>query len=79
MLHVNPADPHRINVPPELKWVKQALAGGHLCLLQTIRTVSAGLQVGTEPKLAELRGDFNRAWALVASKKRGENLVNSKR
>ncbi|MGH9535720.1 MAG: DUF5677 domain-containing protein [Terriglobales bacterium] len=55
-------DIHRIDVPPSAKWCREALSGGHYCLVQTVRTVAQALSAQPEPSVEELERQRRSAW-----------------
>ncbi len=54
--------PPKIEVPPSLQWVEQALVGGHLCALRMTQTLADALSVEPNPPIAKLDEDFHYAW-----------------
>lgn len=74
VLHFDPrTDPHRIDVPPSMAWVQQALVGGHACLRHTIKTLSEALGVESTPSLAAVQEAEVQAWQGIARAESGPN------
>lgn len=55
-------DPHRVEVPPTLDWSKEALSGGHHCMIRVVRTLGQTFGVEPEPDVATLEHEFHYAW-----------------
>ena len=55
-------DPHRVEVPPTLKWSKEALSGAHNCMVGVVRTLSQTFGVAAEPTADVLEQEWRYAW-----------------
>jgi hypothetical protein len=55
-------DPHRVEVPPILKWSKEALSGAHNCMVGVVRTLSQAFGVAPEPTVEVLEQEWRYAW-----------------
>jgi hypothetical protein len=60
--HFESAREEQIAVPPSLKWCRQALCGGHCCLLGVIQTLEVMFDQEGVPCTDELVKDFQIAW-----------------
>lgn len=56
------ADEHRIEVPPSLRWGREALIGGHLCAVRIVRTLSETFAVEPCYPGKKLEEDFHYVW-----------------
>jgi len=62
-MHYQPdEDPHRLAVPPSLKWCSDSLIGGHLSALKMAQTLARTFNKDTSPPFAELEADYRTAW-----------------
>jgi hypothetical protein len=62
MRHFGANDPHRVEVPPTLRWSKEALSGAHHCMVGVVRTLSQTFGVAPEPTVGVLEREWQYAW-----------------
>ena len=56
-------DEDRISVPPSLRYCKEALSGGHMCLCKMVETVATTFDWKPVHTVESLAHDFEYAWA----------------
>jgi hypothetical protein len=56
-------DEHRIDVPPTLRWSKEALSGGHHVMVKVVESLGRTLGVAPEPTVETLVREWHYAWA----------------
>ena len=62
-MHYDPGeDPHRLTVPPSLKWCGASLIGGHGLSLEMLKTLTGALNTQSAPPCAELEKDYENVW-----------------
>lgn len=62
-LHFQPSvDLHRIDVPPSMKWCREALFGGHICLVKSVGAFAEAMATESEPTVGELENQHKLVW-----------------
>jgi len=56
-------DEDRISIPPSLKYCKEALSGGHMCMCKMVETVAKTFDWTPVHSIESLAQDFSYAWA----------------
>ncbi len=59
-------DEDRISIPPSLKYCKEALSGGHVCMCRMVETIAQTFAWTPVHSIDILGKDFNYAWAKVS-------------
>ena len=55
-------DEHRIEVPPTLRWSKEALSGGHHVMVKVVESLGRTFDVAPEPTVETLVREWHYAW-----------------